>query len=140
MADERGSEKVRTARCACGALSVTVRGEPARVNICACELCQRRSGSAFTYTAFFPKAAATVAGESHSFRSLSDTGRWQDWHFCPVCGVDVFSLLQSMPDTILIRAGCFTDPEFPAPPKFYWSSKRHRWLAIPEGVEALETQ
>lgn len=137
---EREDAKLRTARCDCGALTVSVRGEPERVNICACEQCQRRSGSAFTYTAFFPKTAATVEGESRSFRTFSDTGRWQDWHFCPNCGVDVFSLIQSMPDTILIRAGCFGDPDFPGPPKFYWSSKKHRWLSIPEGVEALETQ
>jgi hypothetical protein len=132
--------KLRVASCACGALRVTTRGEPSRVNICACHICQKRSGSAFTYTAFFAQSDASVEGDSRSWRTFSDTGRWQDWHFCPACGADVFSMLESMPDTILVRVGCFADADFPGPPKFYWSSKRHRWLTIPEGVEPLETQ
>ena len=46
----------RVAACACGALWVTTIGTPAIVNACACLDCQRRCGSAFIYTAFFPDA------------------------------------------------------------------------------------
>ena len=43
----------RVPACACGALRVTTNGTPAIVNACVCLDCQRRCGSAFTYTAFF---------------------------------------------------------------------------------------
>jgi len=136
-----GGGAVRTAACACGALNVTVRGEPAQVNVCSCHQCQRRSGSAFTYTAFFPEAAiVSIEGEHKSWRSSSDAGRWADGYFCPTCGTAVFSRMESMPGDIAIPVGTFADPDFPAPPKFYWSSRKHRWLTLPEGIELLETQ
>ena len=53
----------KTAACACGALRVTVSAPPGNVHICSCLDCQRRSGSAFTYTAFFAENAVSVTGE-----------------------------------------------------------------------------
>jgi len=43
----------RTASCLCGDLRITAEGDPARVNMCSCMECQRRSGSAFQIGAFF---------------------------------------------------------------------------------------
>ena len=54
----------KTAACACGALSVTAAASPAQVHACSCLECQRRSGSAFTYTAFFAAADVSVRGNS----------------------------------------------------------------------------
>jgi hypothetical protein len=139
--DEAKGEKVRVASCSCGALRVRVRGEPASVNICSCHQCQRRSGSAFTYTGFFPEAAVvTIEGEHRTWRSFADSGRWQDTSFCPVCGAAVFGRIQPLPGVIAIGVGCFADQNFPAPPKFMWSSRRHHWLTLPEAIEMLETQ
>ena len=42
----------RAARCACGNLTVTARGEPVEVYLCSCTDCQRGSGSAFSYAAY----------------------------------------------------------------------------------------
>ena len=72
------SENARTASCACGALRVTARGAPAVVNACACLDCQTRSGSAFTYTAFFPNDALEIEGETRSFRTMRAAGRWHE--------------------------------------------------------------
>ena len=45
----------KTAACACGALKVTVTAPPQMVHACACLDCQRGTGSAFSYSAFFRK-------------------------------------------------------------------------------------
>ena len=138
MAD---AEKVRVAACGCGGLKATVIGAPERVNVCSCENCQRRSGSAFSYTAFFPDSAiVAIEGEHRTWRDTAANGNWLDRYFCPVCGVMVFSRLQSMPGQIAIAVGCFSDPDFEAPPKFYWSSRRHKWLTVPPGLEAIDRQ
>ena len=138
--EDRG-EKVRVAACACGALRVTLRGEPARINACSCQQCQKRSGSAFSYTAFFPETAViAIEGERRIWRGVAESGRWQDYSFCPICGVTVFGRLEAMPGTIAVAVGAFADQDFPGPPKFYWSSKKHHWLTLPEAIEALETQ
>jgi hypothetical protein len=140
LGDDKG-EKLRVASCSCGALGVTVRGEPTRVNICGCFQCQRGTGSAFSYTGFFPDAAVvSIEGEYGTWRSYAENGNWQDTSFCPRCGTRVFSRLQSMRGDIAFPAGCFNDSDFPPPTAFYWTSKKHHWLAVPPGIEAFETQ
>ena len=61
MYDRNG--RTRAARCGCGSLTVTTTGEPAAVYACGCLSCQRKSGSAFTYSAVYPEAAVSMAGE-----------------------------------------------------------------------------
>jgi len=138
---EKPSAYPKTASCSCGKLTVTVKEQPKFVHACSCVDCQRRSGSAFSYTAFFPEAAATISGQPQPWRnSSSDAGRWSETNFCPVCGVTVFMTLEALPGMICVPAGGFGDRDFPKPGKMYWSSSRHHWLDVPDGIEAVERQ
>ena len=74
MAEQRNAPE-RTAACACGGLSVTVRGEPADVYACSCASCQRRSGGAFTYAALYPETSVTISGEHRIWSQPSEVGR-----------------------------------------------------------------
>jgi len=130
----------RVAACACGALRVTTIGTAAVVNACACLDCQRRCGSAFTYTAFFPDAQVQIEGEFRSFRELRSAGRWHEASFCLVCGVSVLARLEVLTGMTGVSVGCFADPTFEPPRGFYWASRRHAWLPVPIGVEVFETQ
>jgi hypothetical protein len=133
--------ELHTARCACGALTVAVEGPPVRINGCTCLACQRRSGSAFSYTAFFADAAVRlISGAAQTFREQRASGRWHDSSFCPVCGVTVYCRLEALPGLLGVAVGCFGDPAFPAPELFYWTTHRHHWLAIPEGIGVLGRQ
>ena len=40
--------------------------------------CHTRSGSAFTYTAFFPNDAVEIKGETRSSRTMRAAERWAD--------------------------------------------------------------
>jgi len=62
MADGKTASYPKTAACACGKLTVTVTAPPQTVHACSCLDCQRGSGSAFSYSAFFPDSAVQVAG------------------------------------------------------------------------------
>jgi hypothetical protein len=131
----------KTAACACGSLKVTVSTPPKFTHACSCLDCQRRSGSAFSYTAFFDEAVVEIGGQSRPWRNASsDAGRWSEVHFCPTCGVSVFSRLEALPDLVCIPVGCFADPDFAPPGRLFWSSRRHRWLELPAGIEPIETQ
>src|SRR4051812_45126931 len=105
----------KTAACACGALTVTVTAPPQMVHACACGECQRGTGSAFSYSAFFPQSAVNIRGEHKVWRRSSDAGRWSESSFCPTCGVTVFTRLEALPDVVCVSAGCFNDPDFPKP-------------------------
>ncbi|MPZ37522.1 MAG: aldehyde-activating protein [Rhizobiales bacterium] len=134
------TDSKRTARCGCGALTATVSGDPVTVYVCACLCCQRKSGSAFTYAAVFPSAAVTIAGERKAWRHIGDSGRWIESMFCPTCGISVGFQSEGMPGMTGVSVGCFADPGFVPPARLYWASRRHTWIALPEGVDVQDTQ
>ena len=141
MTQESGNaELVRHASCACGAIRVTTRGAPAIVNACSCLDCQKRSGSSFTYTAFFPSDAVEVSGELRSYREMRAAGRWHEAHFCVACGVQVIARLEVFPTLTGVAVGCFSDADFDPPGGFYWAQRRHKWLADPIGISVIEQQ
>jgi hypothetical protein len=139
VSDEKRTSE-RLAACACGALRLRVAGEPTQVYACSCLLCQRQSGSVFTYTAFYREPQiSTIEGPFHSWRRGSEFGRWVESSFCPTCGSQVFGRVEALPNEIGVSVGCFSDPAFPAPSIIYWGSHKGHWLALP-GIEALAEQ
>ena len=138
-----GDQKVvsRTAACVCGSLAVRLRGAAVNVHACSCSACQRDSGSAFSYTAFFPESAVVaIEGEYRNWRRITSSGRWTDSSFCPTCGATVFRRWEALPGIFGVRVGCFADPAFEPPAKMYFSSQRYHWLSLPKDVELIETQ
>jgi len=131
----------RTAACVCGSLAVRLRGAAVNVHACSCSACQRDSGSAFSYTAFFPESAVVaIEGEYRNWRRITSSGRWTDSSFCPTCGATVFRRWEALPGIFGVRVGCFADPAFEPPAKMYFSSQRYHWLSLPKDVELIETQ
>lgn len=130
----------KTASCICGGLTATVAAPPQMTHACSCLDCQRGTGSAFSYSAFFAEDSVHVSGERRSYRRTSDSGRWQETTFCPVCGVSVLTRLEALPGIIGVSVGCFADPGFEKPGKLYWTANRHHWLDTPGDVEPVETQ
>lgn len=129
--------KLRTAACACGALHLTVRGEPRRVSLCHCGQCQRRTGAPFGVAAFFARADVEVEGESRTYRNVGDSGRWLDFHFCPICGSTVYWEMERRADALAVAVGAFADPGFPAPAQSVWNERRHDWVTLPEAWPAF---
>ena len=129
----------RTASCLCGDLRITAEGDPARVNMCSCMECQRRSGSAFQIGAFFQDRQITsIEGESTVYTRTGGSGNAIDLHFCPTCGVSVYFKPAARPSIVGIHGGCFADPDFPAPKTAGWSKHKHHWVAIPDGTEGFD--
>lgn len=140
VADNRSASYPKTASCTCGSLTATVSAPPKFTHACCCLACQRGTGSAFSYSAFFAEYAVHFEGERRNYRRVSDAGRWQETAFCPICGVGVLTRLEALPGIIGVSVGCFADPTFEKPQKLYWTASRHRWLETPRGVEPVETQ
>ena len=117
-----------TATCCCGALSATVTGEPTAVSMCSCQMCQRRSGSAFALSTYWPAEAVTIEGESQRWARTAAKGRVFEQFFCPTCGTTVWYRGQHRPDMIGIAGGCFADPDLFQPTAAVWDTTRHKWL------------
>jgi hypothetical protein len=116
----------RMSSCNCGQLTLTYDGsDPARISLCQCYECQRRTGSVFSVQARLPKEHVTITGESTTwtfpnedgeppaFRSCDSGGA--TYHFCARCGSTVYWDIEAAPDVFGVAVGGFTDPTFPPP-------------------------
>lgn len=129
----------RTAKCLCGQLRITVDGDPARVNMCHCTECQRRSGSVFQIGAFFDESQLVkIDGESNIYPRTGGSGNTINLHFCPTCGVSVYFRPQARPTVLGIHGGCFNDPDFPSPHTAGWTKSKHHWVDVPDGTKVFE--
>jgi len=120
----------RTATCVCGQLSVGCRGEPARVSLCHCLACQKRTGSTYGIAAFFRREAVESKGRARRYMRSSDSGYEVTFHFCPDCGSTVFWEPHRKVDMIAVAVGAFADPAFPPPSQAVYEEHRHPWIGI----------
>lgn len=119
----------RIAACQCGQLSAECVGEAARISMCHCIACQRRTGAPFSANSRFPRGQVRVSGESTVYVREADSGNAVRAHFCPHCGSTVFWELDGFPDVIAVAQGMFADPGYPAPTVAVWEEYRHPWTA-----------
>lgn len=120
----------RIAHCCCGSLRAEATGEPALVVACHCMECQRRTGSPFGVSACFPKARVRTEGPSNVYVRGNNSGRKNEFHFCPNCGSTVFWYPEVAPDLIGIAFGAFADPSMPWPTLSVFEKTRHLWVAF----------
>ena len=127
----------RTASCRCGQLKATAAGEPVRVSVCHCLSCKKRSGSAFSVQARWPKEQVTIEGRSKSFEKRADSGNRITYHFCPDCGSEVHYEIDGKFDGLVaIPLGAFEDPYFATPKFSVWEKRKCDWVEIlGDGVE-----
>ncbi|WP_447764801.1 GFA family protein [Sphingopyxis panaciterrae] len=125
----------RHASCHCGKLVLHCTGEPAKVSLCHCFDCQRRTGSLFSVAAFFRRSSVELpAGMAKAFRRASASGFAVSFHFCPECGSTLWWEPERLPDLIGVAAGAFADPDFPMPQQAVWGDERHGWIELPPEI------
>ena len=133
-----------TGGCVCGGVRYTTVGLPARITICHCTWCQRRTGTAFGTECVFPIGDVRVGGGTlRSYRHRSDlSGRWLEQDFCSACGSNIGLRLEALPGFRSLAFGSFDDRS--------WADAgdivvRHVFVrsslassSIPEGAERYE--
>ena len=130
----------REGGCVCGAVRYRAEGEPVRNSVCSCTFCQRRTGSAFGFGAYFKDDQISLSGRLNAYEHRSDeTGRWLRFEFCPKCGTQVTWTAEAMPGLRAIGVGTLDDPKSVRPMRFGWFRSAHPWVRPPEGVEVVQT-
>ena len=125
-----GLAMTRIAHCCCSSLRVETTGEPALVAACHCTECQRRTGSPFGVSAYFPKEQVRTEGPSKVYVRGCDSGRRIELHFCPDCGSTVFWYSEHFPHLIGTALGAFADPSMPRPTMSVFETTRHPWVTF----------
>jgi hypothetical protein len=122
---------MRRAVCSCGQLSLAIEGEPARVSMCHCHECQRRTGAVTSNQARFRESQVKVTGRVTEWTRKADSGNALIFRFCPVCGSTVYWTGEGFPGLVAVAIGTFADPSFPAPTISVWEECRHPWVPPP---------
>jgi hypothetical protein len=132
--------KRRTASCCCGAIKARTIGDPEAVAVCSCEDCQRRTGSAFGISTYWPRSRVILSGEARRYIRDGQEGRQLHLYFCPSCGSTVYWENPTWrPGYVSIAGGAFAsveggsfvDPGLPEPKYSVWESRKLHWLTIP---------
>jgi hypothetical protein len=117
----------RIASCSCGQLRVTCAGEPARISICHCLECQKRTGSVFATQARFDSAQVKIEGSSSQWSRAGESGASATFKFCPTCSSIVCWSPDAAPDFTYVAIGAFADPSFPPPSVSVYEERQHPW-------------
>lgn len=117
----------RQAQCLCGNLKVTCTGDAARISMCHCVACQRRTGVVFSTNSRFLRSQIQIEGDSTAYVRTADSGNTVTAHFCPTCGSTVYWELSGFSDLIAVASGMFADPSYPAPKVAVWEETKHPW-------------
>lgn len=124
----------RTASCSCGQLRIEVHGQPRGIGVCHCLACQRRTGSVFAALAGFA-APYEVTGSATEYVRIGDAGARFTFHFCPVCGTNLFHTEDGYADRFVsVAVGAFADPDFPPPRDSVYDCRRHSWVRLSEEI------
>jgi Uncharacterized conserved protein len=95
--------------CLCGAVRYSFSGPPLLTAICHCTHCQRQSGSAFSVVAAVLKEGFSQQGEGKLYMDKGESGNPVERHFCGDCGSPLYSLSDTLPEMVLIKAGTLDD-------------------------------
>jgi len=117
----------RLASCSCGQLRLTCTGAPARISICHCLECQKRTGSVFAVQARYPRDRVAIEGRMAQWTRAGDSGQTATFSFCPICAATVYWEPAAVPDFIAVAIGAFADPGFPPPHVSVYEDRRHLW-------------
>ncbi|WP_354060743.1 GFA family protein [Devosia sp. 2618] len=128
------------ARCACGAISMAVRGEVVSMLMCSCLDCQRSTGSGHATVATVRTSALTVTGPTKSFDRPSDSGATFTRHFCPQCGTGLYGQSSRAPDLRMFLVGFFAvQNDWYAPNQLIFARSHQAWDLIDDHLPQHDT-
>ena len=120
----------RTATCNCGAVRITVTGEPLRVGLCHCTECRKETGSPFLYFGDWDASQVVITGATSAWHQPNYSR-----HFCPSCGSRMFATARGV-EEIEIRLGTFDEAPTGLTPDYeLFVDRREPWLAPFAGTE-----
>ena len=130
----------RTGRCACGAVTARIEGEPLAVRQCWCRQCQQAAAGGPTHNAMFNTADVEIEGELATHAYLAASGNTLTHSFCPKCATQVYAQSSARPQFRTIRLG-FLDPGHDLRPQMaIWLDDAPEWAVIDPDIEHFSRQ
>lgn len=122
-------------RCACGAITARIEGDPVAVRQCWCRQCQQVAGGGPTHNAMFATADVDLSGELATYAYVAASGNTLTHSFCPRCGTPVMAQSSARPQFRTIRLGFLEPGHGLAPQMAIWTGDAPPWARIDPALE-----
>ena len=126
--------------CLCGSVRFKTIGQPLKVFVCHCSMCQRATGSAFAIEPTFLKSNVEFAGKpvaTYSYQS-PDHGRLLHFTFCATCGTRVGLSLERFPQLQIVYGGTYDEPSWPKPDCHIFVRSAVPWMVLSDEAVRFE--
>ena len=124
-----------TGRCACGAVTLSIEGQPIATRQCWCRQCQQIAAGGPTHNAIFPTEAVTVGGQLAQSAWRAASGNTLTHSFCPACGTQIYAQSSARPHLRTVRFGALDEPHGLRPDMAIWTSEAPAWAQIDPAIE-----
>ncbi|KAJ5220285.1 hypothetical protein N7468_009489 [Penicillium chermesinum] len=95
-----------TGSCLCGSIQYSADVDQYTSALCHCTDCQKWTGGAFTSNALVPRSSFKVTkGTPSTYDVTGNSGKINKHFFCSGCGSSLYTELEIMPDSTVIKAG-----------------------------------
>ena len=91
-----------TAHCACGGVTLAVRGRIRSMFLCSCEDCQRATGTGHSSVALAAPSDVTITGPTRNFARPAHSGATLTRWFCPDCGTPLHAQSSRAPELLML--------------------------------------
>jgi len=100
-----------TGSCLCGAVQYEITGELGPIQICHCQQCRKAQGGPFASNIPVKTDNFVITAGSDQLKELESVSRKGKYRVtCSECGSPIISRLDSVPDTVRLRAGTINEP------------------------------
>lgn len=121
--------------CRCGQLRYRFEQDGPLLNYCChCLDCQKSTASAFADQVIVSTDALVLEGRRTTYSTERPSGGVTTNQHCPDCFGRVCNANTVYPAMTIVRGGTFDDPSGLQPFAHIWTSRKRRWITIPDGV------
>lgn len=127
------------AHCACGGITVAASGDVLSMFLCACEDCQRASGSGHAAALLLRTEAVSIAGERRSHDVIAHSGATMRRWFCAACGTPVAAQSSRAAGVTTLPAGLFAGAAWFRPRHLLFARSLRPWDSIEPALPRHQT-
>lgn len=129
-----------TGRCACGAVTLEIAGDPIATRQCWCRQCQQIAAGGPTNNAIFRSEDVAITGSLHAAAWTAASGNTLTHHFCPGCGTQVYGQSSARLHLKTGRFGVIDEPHGLAPEAAIWLAEAPAWAQVDPAIEQWQGQ
>ncbi|SFG04788.1 Uncharacterized conserved protein [Novosphingobium sp. CF614] len=130
----------RTGRCACGAVTLEITGEPIGTRQCWCRQCQQIAAGGPTNNAMFKVEDVAITGDLASSTWAAASGNTLTFRFCPSCGTQIHGQSSARPHLVTVRLGALDEGHGLRPEVVIWTDDAPDWAVIDPALERFPRQ